>query len=70
MFAVQAQGKWIRTVEGLKDGDKLHPMQSAFVTHHALQCGFCTPGAVSALERNPAITDEEILDILSSNLCR
>ncbi len=74
MFAVQAQGKRIRTVEGLNDGDKLHPMQSAFMAHHALQCGFCTPGflmlAISALERNPAITDEEILDVLSSNLCR
>jgi aerobic carbon-monoxide dehydrogenase small subunit len=73
MFAVQAQGKRIRTVEGLSDGDKLHPMQSAFMTHHALQCGFCTPGflmlAVSALEGNPAITDEEILEVLSSNLC-
>ena len=74
MFAVQAQGKRIRTVEGLADGDTLHPLQSAFIAHHGLQCGFCTPGflmlAVSALERNPEITDEEILDVLSSNLCR
>src|SRR5262249_1012012 len=44
MFAVQAQGKRIRTVEGLADGDTLHPVQSAFIEHHALQCGFCTPG--------------------------
>jgi aerobic carbon-monoxide dehydrogenase small subunit len=74
MFAVQAQGKRIRTVEGLADGDKLHPLQAAFIAHHGLQCGFCTPGflmlAVNALETNPAISDEEILDLLSSNLCR
>lgn len=74
MFAVQAKGKRIRTVEGLADGDKLHPMQDAFIAHHALQCGFCTPGflmlAVNALETNPDLTDEEILEVLSSNLCR
>jgi aerobic carbon-monoxide dehydrogenase small subunit len=74
MFAVQAQGKRIRTVESLADGDKLHPLQAAFIAHHALQCGFCTPGflmlAVNALETNPDLTDEEILDLLSSNLCR
>jgi carbon-monoxide dehydrogenase small subunit len=74
MFAVQAQGKRIRTVESLADGDKLHPMQASFIAHHALQCGFCTPGflmlAVNALETSPDLTDEEILDLLSSNLCR
>ena len=74
IFAVQAQDKPIRTVEGLADGDTLHPLQQAFITHHGLQCGFCTPGflmlAVNALERNPDITDEEILDLLASNLCR
>jgi len=74
MFAVQAQGKRIRTVEGLADGDKLHPLQSAFIKHHGLQCGFCTPGflmlAVNVLERQPDIGDEELLDVLSSNLCR
>jgi carbon-monoxide dehydrogenase small subunit len=74
MFAIQADGKRIRTVEGLADGDKLHPLQTAFMAHHALQCGFCTPGflmlAVNALETNPKITDEEILEVLSSNLCR
>ena len=74
MFAVQAQGKRIRTVEGLADGDKLHPVQSAFIAHHGLQCGFCTPGflmlAANALEQNPDIDDEELLDVLSSNLCR
>ena len=55
MFAVQADGKKIRTVEGLAQGDKLHPMQQAFMDHHGLQCGFCTPGflmlAVGVLER-------------------
>ena len=74
MFAVQANGKRIRTVEGLADGDKLHPLQSAFIAHHGLQCGFCTPGflmlATNALETNPEISDEEILEVLSSNLCR
>ena len=55
MFAVQADGKHIRTVEGLAAGDKLHPLQEAFMAHHALQCGFCTPGflmlTVDALEK-------------------
>jgi carbon-monoxide dehydrogenase small subunit len=74
MFAVQADGRRIRTVEGLASGDELHPMQEAFMKHHALQCGFCTPGflmlAVGALERNPDLNEQEIVDILSSNLCR
>ena len=74
MFAVQAQGKRIRTVEGLAEGDTLHPLQAAFIKHHGLQCGFCTPGflmlAVNTLEREPDIDDEALLDILASNLCR
>jgi aerobic-type carbon monoxide dehydrogenase small subunit (CoxS/CutS family) len=74
MFAVQAQGRNIRTVEGLAAGDDLHPLQRAFITHHGLQCGFCTPGflmlAVNALEQRPDIGDEDLLDILASNLCR
>ena len=74
MFAVQADGKKIRTVEGLAKGDELHPMQRAFMEHHGLQCGFCTPGflmlAVGVLEREPNISDEDLLDVLSSNLCR
>jgi len=74
MFAVQAQGKPIRTVEGLANGATLHPLQRAFMAHHGLQCGFCTPGflmlATSALEKNPGIGDEELLDVLASNLCR
>lgn len=74
MFAVQAQGKNIRTVEGLCDGERLHPLQQAFIEHHALQCGFCTPGflmlAAGVLEREPDISDADLLDVLSSNLCR
>lgn len=74
MFAVQADGARIRTVEGLAQGDKLHPMQQAFMDHHGLQCGFCTPGflmlAVSVLEREPNIDDDDLVDVLSSNLCR
>src|SRR5262245_50282387 len=74
MFAVQAHGRSIRTVEGLAKGSTLHPLQRAFMAHHGLQCGFCTPGflmlATNALEKNPAISDEELLDVLSSNLCR
>jgi carbon-monoxide dehydrogenase small subunit len=74
MFAVQADGRRIRTVEGLASGDELHPMQEAFMKHHALQCGFCTPGflmlAAGALEKDPQIGDEELRDLLSSNLCR
>jgi carbon-monoxide dehydrogenase small subunit len=74
MFAVQAEGKAIRTVEGLANGDNLHPMQQAFMDNHGLQCGFCTPGflmlAVGVLEREPNISDEDLIDVLSSNLCR
>ena len=74
MFAVQAQGKHIRTVEGLAKGEELHPLQRSFIANHGLQCGFCTPGflmlAVNVLETNPDISDEEMLDVLSSNLCR
>ena len=74
MFAVQAENKKIRTVEGLADGDTLHVMQQAFMDHHGLQCGFCTPGflmlAVGVLEREPDISDDDLLDVLSSNLCR
>jgi carbon-monoxide dehydrogenase small subunit len=74
MFAVQADGKQIRTVEGLANGDTLHPMQQAFMDNHGLQCGFCTPGflmlAVGVLEREPDISDDDLLDVLASNLCR
>jgi carbon-monoxide dehydrogenase small subunit len=74
MFGVQAEGKKIRTVEGLADGDTLHPLQQAFWENHGLQCGFCTPGflmlAAGALQENPGISDKEIKEVLSSNLCR
>lgn len=74
MFAVQAQGKALRTVEGLAKGDTLHPVQQAFWENHGLQCGFCTPGflmlAVGALESEPTISDDELRHVLSSNLCR
>jgi aerobic carbon-monoxide dehydrogenase small subunit len=74
MFAVQADDKEIRTVEGLACDDVLHPMQEAFSEHHALQCGFCTPGflmlAVGALEKNPQMSEDEQREMLSSNLCR
>jgi len=74
MFAVQAEGHSIRTVEGLQQGERLHPMQEAFMRHHALQCGFCTPVflmlAVGVLEKRPDLDGQELVDIISSNLCR
>ena len=74
MFAVQAQGSTLRTVEGLAQGEELHPLQRALIMHHGVQCGFCTPGflmlAAGVLEREPDISDEALLDVLASNLCR
>jgi len=74
MFAVQADGMQLRTVEGLADGDMLHPVQQAFWDNHGLQCGFCTPGflmlAVGILEQNLDIGEAELREALSSNLCR
>jgi carbon-monoxide dehydrogenase small subunit len=74
MFAVQAEGCQIRTVEGLANGDDLSPLQQAFIENHGLQCGFCTPGflmlATGVLEREPGISDDELIDVLASNLCR
>ena len=74
MFAVQANGKDIRTVEGLAKGDELNALQRAFMENHGLQCGFCTPGFLmlitGVLEREPDISHEELVDVLSSNLCR
>ena len=73
MFAVQADGKAITTVEGLADGD-LHPIQAAFKQHHGLQCGFCTPGMMlvgaALLESNPSPTDDEVRWAISGNICR
>ena len=74
MFAVQADGAEILTVEGLAENGKLHPLQEAFWNEHALQCGFCTPGmlitARELLQRNPNPTEEEIRHGLEGNLCR
>jgi len=74
MFAVQAQGHELRTVEDLACGDRMNPLQQAFCDNHALQCGFCTPGFLmlitGAFDKNPDLSDEEIIDLLSSNLCR
>jgi carbon-monoxide dehydrogenase small subunit len=74
MFAVQLQGKSIRTVEGLAQDGRLHELQRAFTEHHALQCGYCTPGflmlAVSYLEKNREVDEDAIRDLVASNLCR
>jgi carbon-monoxide dehydrogenase small subunit len=74
MFAVQAEGAAIRTVEGLAGGGALHPLQRAFMAHHGVQCGFCTPGflmlAAGIIDREPDIGDAELIEVLSSNLCR
>ena len=74
MFAVQCSDVQIRTVEGLADGEQLHPIQQAFWEHHGLQCGFCTPGflmlATAVLESQPDIGDVELREALASNLCR
>jgi carbon-monoxide dehydrogenase small subunit len=74
MLAVQADGAELHTVEGLADGDQLHPLQRAFQDKHALQCGFCTPGflmtARAFLEEKPLPTREEVRDAISGNICR
>jgi aerobic carbon-monoxide dehydrogenase small subunit len=73
VFAVQADGAAVETVEGLA-GEELHPVQQAFHETHGMQCGFCTPGflmsVVALLRERPDASDEEILDMLSGNLCR
>jgi carbon-monoxide dehydrogenase small subunit len=74
MLAVQAHGADLLTVEGLADGDELHPLQRAFQDKHALQCGFCTPGflmtARAFLEEKPLPTREEVREAISGNICR
>ncbi|HKZ30250.1 MAG TPA: (2Fe-2S)-binding protein [Acidimicrobiia bacterium] len=74
MLAVQAEGAQVTTIEGLATSDDLHPMQDAFSVHHALQCGFCTPGmilaAVALLADHPDPTDQQIRVALDGNLCR
>ena len=74
MLAVQCEGADVTTIEGLADGDTLHPMQEAFRDNHGLQCGFCTPGMImSALDlanRNSAPSEQEVRDWLEGNICR
>jgi carbon-monoxide dehydrogenase small subunit len=74
VLAVQADGAQVKTIEGMADGDTLHPLQEAFWTNHGLQCGYCTPGMIMAaadlLERNPNPTAEEVRHGLEGNLCR
>jgi carbon-monoxide dehydrogenase small subunit len=74
MLAEQAEGADVTTIEGVANGDELHPMQEAFRENHGLQCGFCTPGMVmSALDlvkQNPDPTETEVREWLEGNLCR
>jgi aerobic carbon-monoxide dehydrogenase small subunit len=74
VLAVQANGAEVKTIEGLADGDKFHPVQQGFQEKHGLQCGYCTPGmimtAVHLLETNPTPSDDEIKHALEGNLCR
>jgi len=74
VLAVQADGATVTTIEGLADGDTLHPVQQAFHEQHALQCGFCTPGmimqAIDLLKNNPNPTEQEVREGLEGNLCR
>ncbi len=74
MFAVQAQGKELMTVEGLEQNDKLHPLQEGFMAEHGLQCGYCTPGMLMTsyafLKKHPSPTEDDIRWAISGNLCR
>tara|TARA_B100001996_G_scaffold369541_1_gene343052 strand:- start:163 stop:642 length:480 start_codon:yes stop_codon:yes gene_type:complete len=74
VLAVQADGAEVTTIEGIADGEKLHPMQEAFRENHGLQCGFCTPGmimsSIKLVENNPKISEKEIRKGLEGNICR
>ena len=74
ILAVQADGADVTTIEGIANGDKLHPMQEAFRDNHGLQCGYCTPGmimsAIKLVENNPKISEKEIRKGLEGNICR
>jgi len=74
VFAVQAHGREIKTVEGLEQDGKLHPLQEGFMEEHGLQCGYCTPGMLMTsyafLKKNPAPTEDDIRWAISGNLCR
>jgi len=73
-LAIQADGRAVRTVEGLQQNGELHPIQKAFYENHGLQCGFCTPGmmmaALGVIEQYPGASDDEIREALEGNLCR
>jgi aerobic-type carbon monoxide dehydrogenase small subunit (CoxS/CutS family) len=73
-LALDCEGRYITTIEGLAQGNELHPVQRAFVEHDAMQCGFCTPGQIlsmtALLEKNPTPSEDEIRHAMSGNLCR
>jgi carbon-monoxide dehydrogenase small subunit len=74
LLAAQADGRELTTIEGLAEGDRLHPLQESFHRNHGLQCGYCTPGmlmaAASYLKENPSPTEEDVRLALEGNLCR
>jgi len=74
LLAAEAQGHEITTIEGLSDGERLHPVQEAFVNYGGIQCGYCTPGMIltskALLDRNPSPTEAEVREAISGNLCR
>ena len=74
MLAAQASGSEITTIEGIANGDELHPMQKAFHENHGLQCGYCTPGmvmsAIELVEKNKGLTEQQIREGLEGNICR
>jgi xanthine dehydrogenase YagT iron-sulfur-binding subunit len=74
-LAASTTGRSVTTIEGLADGDRLHPMQQAFIDHDGLQCGFCTPGQIMSAvamvdDEGPARSDDEIRERMSGNICR
>jgi aerobic carbon-monoxide dehydrogenase small subunit len=74
VLAAQADGAQVRTIEGMADGERMHPLQEAFWEHHGLQCGYCTPGMIMAaadlLQRNANPSETEVREALGGNLCR
>ena len=74
MLAAQANGAHVTTIEGIANGDELHPMQQAFHENHGLQCGFCTPGmimsAIELVETNKKLSEQDIREGLEGNICR
>jgi carbon-monoxide dehydrogenase small subunit len=74
MLAAQADGAKVTTIEGISNGETLHPMQEAFHEHHGLQCGFCTPGmvmsAIELVEKNKDLSEQDIREGLEGNICR